>query len=121
MPRRGQYSPLDDSSSSGEEEESSILSEAMREHQNQILMAYHLGLLDCSLDRLPKEVWKHVLQNDLFIDVCNRWLTLSSDLENKMYMRYFRVDKQTFDACYCWAHHGKLPLNYRTQWLVYCL
>ncbi len=98
MPRRGQYSPLDDSSSSGEEEESSILSEAMREHQNQIMMAYHLGLLDCSLDRLPKEVWKHVLQNDLFIDVCNWWPTLSSDLENKMYMRYFRVDKQTFDA-----------------------
>ncbi|KAL0054440.1 hypothetical protein WJX82_008867 [Trebouxia sp. C0006] len=34
----------------------------------------------------------------MFIDVCDRWPTLTSDLENKMYMRYFRVAKQTFDA-----------------------
>lgn len=109
MSRRGQHSPLDDSSFSDEEEESSFLSEAMREHQNQILMAYHLGLLDCNLDRLPKEVWKHVLQNDLFIDVCNRWPTLSSDLENKMHM--ILQSGQADLRCYCWAHHGELPLS----------
>lgn len=96
MPDLGQYDPWESSSSS--EEDEAEFDAAMKQHQNYIMMAYHLGLIDCRLDRLPKEVWKHLMQNDLFVDMTTRWPLLSPDLEDKMYLRYFRVDKQTFEA-----------------------
>ena len=85
---------------------------AQRLMHNMLMLASYFSLMGTELlaENMPREVWKVDRSRDLHFDMMNYWPQYSLELQNKLYIKHFRVDARTFkhlinevEVCLCKA------------------
>ena len=70
--------------------------------QHMLLTTAFFGLIGTAalVGKMPREVWKIDRCSDLFYDMENSWPKYSLHLQDKLYIKHFRVDYTTFRYIY---------------------
>ena len=61
-----------------------------------VTQCFHIVGVDTSAQNVQREAWALNRRNNLHYDMVQYWPTRSLDLQNKLYVKHFRVDMRPF-------------------------